>query len=76
MNDVRAISAYAPYVDAMFVDNECSALLAEEPLLSELDYKARIFSLSRGDEFLQYLAEMEEATPVEVRDYAARIYGV
>lgn len=24
MNDVRAISAYAPYVDAMFVDNECA----------------------------------------------------
>jgi hypothetical protein len=76
MNDIRAISAYAPYVDAMFVDNECSALLAEEPLLSELDYKARIFSLSRGEAFLQYLAEIEEATPVKVRDYAARLYGV
>ena len=24
MNDVRAISAYAPYVDAMFVDRECA----------------------------------------------------
>jgi hypothetical protein len=76
MNDVRAIAAYAPYVDAMFVDQECAALLAERPLAQELNYKARIFSLRNGQIFLDYLAEIEAATPPEVREQAARIYGI
>jgi hypothetical protein len=75
MNDVRAIASYAPYVDAMFVDRECAALLAELPLAQDLKYKARIFSLTNGQDFLEYLAEIEAATPSEVREQAARIYG-
>jgi len=67
MNDVRAISTYAPYVDAMFVDRECAALLAEHRLAQDLEYKARIFSLTNGQAFLDYLAEIEAATPSEVR---------
>jgi hypothetical protein len=76
MNDVRAIATYAPYVDAMFVDRECAALLAEAPLAQDLSYKARIFSLTNGQAFLDYLAEIEAATPPGVREQAARIYGV
>ncbi len=76
MNDVRTVSTYAPYMDALFVDKRCAALLKEEPLQSELDYKARIFSLSEPDEFLQYLREIEGQTPDEVREYAAMIYGI
>ena len=75
MNDVRAIATYAPYVDAMFVDRECAALLAE-PQLADLNYKTRVFSLSNGQAFLDYLAELEAATPPEIRQQAARIYGV
>lgn len=76
MNDIRAISAYAPYVDAMFVDNECASLLREEPLASDLTYKARIFSLANGQAFLEYLKEIEEGAPADVRKFAARIYGI
>lgn len=76
MNDVRAISTYAPFVDAMFLDNECASLLSEAPLRDELKYRACIFSLNTQDEFLAYLAEIEAATPGEVLDYAARIYGI
>jgi len=76
MNDVRAIATYAPYVDAMFVDRECAALLAEPPLAQDLKYKARIFSLTNGQAFLDYLADVEAATPPEVREQAARIYGM
>jgi hypothetical protein len=76
MNDVRAIGTYAPYVDAMFVDRECAALLAEYPLTQDLNYKARIFSLTNGQAFLDCLAEIEAATPPEVREQAARIYGI
>jgi hypothetical protein len=74
-NDIRAISTYAPYVDAMFLDNECAALLSEEPLRSDLDLKATIFSLNAGDAFLDYLTSLEMETSQEVRRYAREIYG-
>lgn len=76
MNDVRTISTYAPYVDAIFIDKRCAALLKEEPLRAELEYKVRIFSLSDPDEFLAYLREIEGQTPSEVREYAEMIYGI
>lgn len=76
MNDIRAISAYAPYLDAMFVDNTSAQLLQEPPLWSDLEYKARIFSLSNRDDFIAYLEEIEANTPVNVREMAERIYGV
>jgi hypothetical protein len=60
----------------MFVDRECAALLAEYPLAQDLNYKARIFSLTNGQAFLDYLAEIEAATLPEVREQAARIYGI
>jgi hypothetical protein len=76
VNDIRTISTYAPYVEAMFIDKSCAALLAEEPLVSELEYKARIFSLNDTDEFISYLKEIEAGAPIEVRDFAREIYGV
>ena len=76
MTDVQAIAAYAPYVDAMFVDKECAALLNEEPLRSRLHYRARIFSYANGDAFLNYLRELEHRANGEVRHYAERIYGL
>jgi hypothetical protein len=76
VNDVRTISTYAPYVDALFIDKRCAALLKEEPLGADLEYKARIFSLSDPDEFLGYLQEIESKTPDDVREHAAMIYGI
>ncbi|WP_148078751.1 hypothetical protein [Histidinibacterium lentulum] len=76
VNDVRTISVYAPYMDALFIDKRCAVLLKEEPLATALEYKARIFSLSDPDEFLGYLREIEGNTPDEVREYAEMIYGV
>ncbi|MBS0574580.1 MAG: hypothetical protein JSS08_15160 [Proteobacteria bacterium] len=76
VNDVNTIATYAPYVEAMFVDRRCAAILAEEPLASDLDYKAAIFSLSDTDAFIEYLKGIEANTPDEVREFAERIYGV
>lgn len=75
-SDVTAIATYAPYVDAMFVDNECAALLGEKPLRDDLKFKAKIFSLNSADAFLRYLADMEATTPAAVRDFAEHIYGL
>ena len=76
INDIRAISCYAPYVDAMFIDRDCARLLQEEPLKDDLDYKARIFSFDDPKSFLDYLDEIESATTEQVAEYAAQIYGV
>lgn len=76
MNDIRLISAYAPYLDAMFIDNTSAQLLREPPLTTDLEYRARIFSYSNGQEFLEYLRGIEANTPKEVSDFAKMIYGV
>ena len=76
MSDVVSIATYAPYVDVMFLDQECADLLAEQPLAKDLRYKARIFSFKNGAEFLKYLEEIKANAPAEVRKFASRIYGI
>lgn len=76
MTDFRAIAAYAPYVDAMFIDRECALLLGEGELRNDLDYRARIYSYASKDEFLAYLRDLEARATADVRRYAERIYGI
>jgi hypothetical protein len=76
LNDFNAIATYAPYVDAMFIDKQCASLLQQGRLKTELNFKAKIFSLNSRDEFLQYLAGLDESAAVDVRAYADEIYGL
>lgn len=76
MNDVQAIAAYAPFVDAMFLDKECATLLTQGRPRRELDYRARIYSLNNKDEFLDYLRQLEANATNEIRHYASIIYGL
>ena len=76
LNDISAIAAYAPYVDAMFIDNECAELLRHGRLPKELNYRATIFSLNKADAFLEYLDDIIAQTPEDVREMASAIYGV
>lgn len=76
MNDLRAISIYGPYVDAMFIDKEFANMLRETPQLRNLRLPARIFSFHDPEDFLNYLSEIEAAASAEQREYAARIYGI
>ena len=41
----------------MFLDNECASLLSEEPLRSEINLTARIFSAQSGKAFLESLID-------------------
>jgi transcription elongation factor Elf1 len=75
MNDIKAISLYGPYVDAMFLDNECASLLEEKAVMREVKLKARIFCLRRSAAFLAYLRELIDSTPQEVIDAARELYG-
>lgn len=76
MNDVEAVAAYAPFVDAMFIDKECALLLTQGRPGRELDFRARIFSLTNREEFLAYLRQLEADASDEMRRYAKVIYGI
>lgn len=76
INDVEAVAAYAPFVDAMFIDKECALLLTQGRPGKELDFRARIFSLTNREEFADYLRGLEAQTTDEVRRYARIIYGL
>ncbi|TAI60834.1 hypothetical protein, partial [Bradyrhizobium sp. Leo170] len=75
LNDFSAISTYAPYVDAMFVDKQCASLLKQGRLRAELSFKARIFSLSDPQEFLDYLKDLGDSATEDVRVLAHDLYG-
>ena len=75
LNDAQAISAYAPYVDAMFIDKECAELLRHPQCLKNLNYKAQVFSFSSADKFITYLRNIVDSTPENVRAEAELIYG-
>jgi hypothetical protein len=75
-NDITAIAAFLPYCDAMFLDNECAGLLREEPLRTKLvPFGTSIFSSKTGDEFLEYLAGLEQEAGAEHVGLVARVYG-
>lgn len=76
MNDMSVISIYAPYVDVMFIDNECAELLRHNRCKTELSYRAEIFCLNIGDAFIAYLQDIIGNTPTDVRKYASIIYGI
>jgi hypothetical protein len=75
-NDIVAISSFLPYCDAMFLDNECAALLGEEPLRTKLaGFKTRIFSCRTGENFLQYLSDLEKDAGPEHMSVIDNVYG-
>jgi hypothetical protein len=75
-NDIVAISSFLPYCDAMFLDNECAALLAEEPLRTRLSgFQTRIFSSKTGEAFLGYLSDIETAAGADHTALIENVYG-
>ncbi len=76
MNDVEAVAAYAPFVDAMFIDKECALLLSQGRPAKELNLRAKIFSLTNPDEFLEFLRGLEAQADDQIRRHAEIIYGL
>lgn len=75
-NDIIAISAYLPYCDAMFLDNECAELLNEEPLKSRIKYPTQIFSLNNKQQFLEYLSSLKDIAGAEHLSLVDETYGM
>lgn len=74
-NDVQLISAYLPYCDAMFVDNECHGYLMDQPLRDQLDYGCRIFCLNTRNELLTHLLDIEASASPDHLATVEQVYG-
>ena len=74
-NDIGIVSSLMPYCDAMFIDNECRAMLENIPNKHALAFPARVFSLRDGDAFLAYLSDIEEAADKQVLQDVREVYG-
>ena len=75
-NDIKFISAYLPYCDAMFIDKEFAHLLRQEPLATAVRrYPAQIFSAGSRTHFLEYLVGLEEEAGPAHLALVTRTYG-
>lgn len=75
-NDLQTISCYLPYVDAIYVDDQCAGLIRENPLRAEFGpYRARIFSNRTRTEFLAYLKSLEAEASDEHLELVNDVYG-
>lgn len=75
-NDLFIISHYLPYCDAMFIDNECAALLSENPIKEQLnEYGTKIFSLNTKDDFIRYLDEIKASNQPPDIKLIEDVYG-
>lgn len=74
-NDIRVVSAYMPYCDAMLVDNRVRAMLMSLPKRHVLDYPCRVFSKSNGNEFLAYLQDIERDADPLIMALVRDVYG-
>jgi len=76
LNDIRFLSTYLPYCDAMLVDNECHGLSVEQPLRDELaPYDCRIFCMNTKDDLMAYLGDIEAKASPEHLATVREVYG-
>jgi hypothetical protein len=74
-NDIGIVSSLLPYCDAMFIDNECRAMLENIPKKHAVPYSTRVFSLREGDTFLEYLRNIEESADKQILADVREVYG-
>jgi len=74
-NDIDAISAYLPYLDAVFVDNEMRNILESGDVRRILHYPARVFSGSNLSEALDFLDATLRAAPPTHLAKVEEVYG-
>ena len=73
-NDVEILSALLPYCDAMFMDNECRALLKDIPQSHTLPYPCKVFSKNTGAEFIRYLTAIRDSATSEHLKIIEEVY--
>jgi hypothetical protein len=72
--DAKFISVYAPYSDAMLVDNLMHQWLVDEKINIQSKYPVKVYSKSNLGDFKSYLAEIESDISEEQRKIVDEIY--
>jgi len=76
LTDISIISNYLPYCDAMFLDNECVALLKENPTGDYIkEFKTRLFSINTMPDFLEYLENIKDSASSKHLNKLSEVYG-
>jgi hypothetical protein len=73
--DISAIEYYAPYCDAMFIDNSMCHLITTNPVRDRLALKTKFFCAKTIDSFISYLQQLEKDAPTDVRDAVEVLHG-
>ena len=74
-NDVPIVSHYAPYCDAMLIDDGMRSLLTTNPVKDCLNLKTKFFSPNCFDEFIAYLDGVVSELPPAVKTAVLEIHG-
>lgn len=73
--DVKHIATYAPYSDAIFVDNQMANLVGSPKVGLTNRFGTKVFSLNTLDVFMAWLDSIEEEMTAEHAEALERAYG-
>jgi len=73
--DIPIISLYAPYCDAMLIDNAMRDLMTTNPVRDFLKLKTNFFSPNRLDEFISYIHDVIVDLPDEFTSVVRGVHG-
>jgi hypothetical protein len=73
--DIDTVAHILPYCDAMFVDNECRALLLNIPKRLQPEWVSRVYSMHVKDNFLAFLREIRNGITREHVEGLREAYG-
>lgn len=73
-HDVGFISVFAPYCDAIYLDNAMRQWLSEKDIMFDKKFKTKLFSKSNISVFSEWLDQIESSITVDIRQIADEIY--
>jgi len=73
--DIKMIESFLPYCDAMFVDDENTALLQDGRVKAKVGYPTKMFSLRNKEEFLKHLDDILHSADPSHIDLIKQVYG-
>ncbi|MCH8046147.1 MAG: hypothetical protein IID44_20740 [Planctomycetes bacterium] len=71
--DVKMISRFAPYCDAMFIDRSFHAVASDDRMKMDEDFGVKVFSYPSKGEFLDYLDEILASMSDDHREQLALV---
>lgn len=73
--DISAIEYYAPYCDAMFIDNAMCHLITTNPVRDRLGLRTKFFCSKTIDNFIAYLRQFEKEAPATIWEAVEVLHG-